>query len=272
VPWGVLPSANAWHHLVYTYDGTTNVQIYVDGALWTSDTLAGVLVTPTGDPINIGCQRATGGGGTAGQFSSGYLNTVRVWGGVMTPAQVAANYLFGPWTLPGAPKAITFAAISNVTLNPGVTLTVTNSATDPNQPPLPLTFSILSAPTNAVINSGSGWFTWRPAMAQANTTNTITLKVQNSAAPGLSATQSFVATVNPVTIPSLSNPQLVNGAFGFQIDGVSGPDCAVQTSTNLGDPNWQTIFSTNSPALPFQWTDSDISNTPVKFYRVLLGP
>jgi hypothetical protein len=81
-----------------------------------------------------------------------------------------------------------------------------------------------------------------------------------------------VATVNPITIPSLSSLQWVNGAFGFQIDGVSGPDCAVQTSTNLGDPNWHTLFTTNSPALPFQWTDSSIADAPLKFYRVLIGP
>lgn len=268
VSWGTLPSANAWHHLVYTYDGTTNVQIYVDGSLWTSDMLAGVLVTPTGDPINIGCQRGSAGG-NASQFFSGYLNTVRVWGGVTTPAQVAANYLFGPW-LSSVAKPINFAAISNVTLNVGVTLNVTNSATDPNQPPLPLMFSIVSAPTNATINPSSGLFIWRPVVTQANFTNVITLRVVNNAAPGLSATQSFMATINSVSTPSMSNAQLSSGAFSFQIAGGVGPDYLIQTSTNLSA--WSTVLNTNPVTMPFLWADSNPANDSARFYRVLLGP
>ena len=133
VPWGAMgfPSANGWHHLVYTYDGNVSVKIYVDGRLWFTDTLGGVLATPTGDPINIACQRASGGGGTPGQYFSGYINAVRVWGGALTASQVQSNYLFGPWLLPAAPKAIAFAAVSNVTANAGVTVTITNSAADP---------------------------------------------------------------------------------------------------------------------------------------------
>ncbi len=269
MPWATLPSANAWHHLVYTYNGTNNVTVYVDGVVGTSKTLAGVLVTPTGDPINIGCQRATAAGGTAGQFFSGYINTVRIWGGAMTANQVAANYLFGPWTSPGS-QALSFSAVSDVTLNAGVTLNITNSATDPNQPPLPLTFSIVSAPTNATINPVTGLFSWRPTIAQAGTTNLITLMVTNNGASGLAATQSFVVTVNPVSAPSMSNILLANGSFGFQIDGTVGPDYIIQAATNLVD--WQTIFTTNPAALPFDWTNDFNPAEPVHFYRVQLGP
>lgn len=270
VGWGATtPSSNAWHHLVYTYDGNTNVQVYVDGALWTSDNLAGVLVTPTGDPINIGCQRSTGGGGSPTLFFSGYLNTVRVWGGVMTPAQVTANYLFGPW-LSTAPKSLSFASIPNATLNPGVTLTVTNTATDPNQPPLPLTFSILSGPTNAAINSVSGLFTWRPTLAQANTTNLITLIVTNNASPSLAATQAFTARVNAITNPSLASVQWTNGQFTVQVAGMAGPDYYIDASSNL--TAWQTLYTNPSAAVPFTWTDPQATNIPTRFYRVRLGP
>ena len=204
VPWGAMgfPSANGWHYLVYTYDGNVTVKIYVDGLLWYTDMLGGVLATPTGDPINLDCQRATGGGGTAGQYFSGYFNALRIWGGVLTADQVASNYLFGPWTLPAAPKAITFAAISNVTVNSGVTLTVTNSATDPDVPPLPTSFSLLSAPMGAAIDASSGTFIWRPAVAQADTTNLISIRAANNGTPGLSATQSFYVTVRPLNSPT----------------------------------------------------------------------
>lgn len=272
VPWGAmgLPAANAWHHLVYTYDGSRTVRIYVDGLLWYTDPLNGSLVTPNGDPVNVGCQRAAGGGGTAGQFFSGYINAVRVWGGVMSASQVASNYLRGPWTFPAAPQAIAFAPISNVTASVGVPLVITNAATDPNQPPLPLTFSLLSPLDGAAIDAASGLFTWRPAVAQADTTNLITLQVANNGMPGLTATQSFVVRVNPVALPGVANAGVSNGQFGFEINGDAGPDYLIQTSTNLLD--WTTVLSTNSPALPFNWTDPSPALDAARFYRVRLGP
>lgn len=270
VPWGAIPSANAWHHLVYVYDGATNVTIYVDGTLNTTRNLAGVLATPTTDPINIGAQRATAAGGTASQYFSGYLNAVRVWGGAMTPSQVAANYLFGPWTPPGGNGIVTLASVPNATVAPGVTLSFTNVATDPNQPPLPLTFSLLNAPPGAAVNFTNGVFTWRPAIAQANTTNLITLLAQNSATPALTATQHFVVTVTSVAAPTIANSLLTDGTYSFEVGGGLGPDYLIQTSTNLAD--WLTVLSNTPVALPFRWTNSNPSIDAVRFYRIRLGP
>jgi carbonic anhydrase/acetyltransferase-like protein (isoleucine patch superfamily) len=272
VSWGVrgAPGTNGWHHLVYVYDGATSVQIYVDGALWTSATLAGVLATPTGDPINIGCQRNTAAGGPASYYFSGYINAVRIWGGAMSASQVTSNYLFGPWQLPSAAQSLKLAAIPSYTLNAGAILSVTNSATDPNQPPLPLTFSLLSAPAGATIDPVSGQFTWRPTVAQANTTNLITVQVVNQAAVPLTATQSFAVTVNPVTTPQISQLQLANGRIGFRLSGSLGPDYQIQISTNLAA--WTTLVSTNPATLPCDWVDSSQPTNPVQFYRVLLGP
>ena len=235
-----FPSTNGWHHLVYTYDGNLTVKIYVDGLLWFTDSLGGVLATPTGDPINIACQRASGGG-TAGQLYSGYINAVRVWGGVLTASQVATNYLFGPWALPATPKAIAFAAVSNVTVNAGVTVTVTNSATDPNLPPLPVTFSLLSAPAGAAIDAGSGIFNWRPAAAQANTTNQISIQAANNGTLGLSATQSFYVTVRPLNSPTASGIFVTNSQITLTVGGDFGPDYLIQVSTDL--ILWQNVFT-----------------------------
>jgi hypothetical protein len=272
VPWGAMgfPSTNGCHHLVYTYDGNVTVKIYVDGQLWFTDSLGGVLATPVNDPINIACQRASGGGGTPGQYFSGYINAVRVWGGALTASQVATNYLFGPWTLPVAPEAIAFAAISNVTLNAGVTVTVTNSATDPNLPPLPIAFSLLSAPAGAALNSNSGIFTWRPAVAQADTTNLISIQAANNGAPGLSATQSFYVTVRPLNSPTVNGIFVTNNQITLTVGGDYGPDYLIQVSTDL--ILWQNVFTNLSPVPPFNWTDPDAANFTSRFYRVLLGP
>jgi hypothetical protein len=272
VPWGAMgfPSTNGWHHLVYTYDGNVTVKIYADGQLWFTDTLGGALATPAGDSINIGCQRGSGGGGAPGQFFSGYINAVRVWGAAMTASQVASNYSFGPWTLPAAPKAISFATLSNVTVNAGVTVNFTNSATDPNLPPLPVAFNLLSAPAGTMLNSGSGIFTWRPTVAQAGTTNLISIQAANNGTPGLAATQSFFAIVNPVSRPQISRFGLTNGQIALAVSGDTGPDYFIQASTNLSQ--WQNIFTNLSPTLPFSWTAPVVTNFTMQFYRVLLGP
>lgn len=270
VPWGAMgfPATNYWHHLVYVFDGNRTVTIYADGQLWYTDHLGGALVTPGADPINVGCQRASAAGGGPGQYFSGYINSVRIWGGAMTAAQVQSNFQFGPWILPGT-QAISFAAISNVTTSAGRTVTVTASATDPDQPPLPLSYSLLAAPAGAGINATNGVFTWRPSVTQAGTSNLITIQAANNGTPGLSASQNFTATVLPMNAPGVGGVSLTNGQLQISVNGDFGPDYSISTSSNLTD--WITIFTTNQPAVPFMWADTNL-NQPQLFYRVQVGP
>ena len=93
--WNTVPTANAWHHLVYTYDGTNTVYLYADGALRNYRTLSGPLATFPGEPINLGCQREFSFGQRV-VFFSGYLNMVRIHDHVLTPDQVLQNYRLGP--------------------------------------------------------------------------------------------------------------------------------------------------------------------------------
>ena len=55
----------------------------------------------------------------------------------------------------------------------------------------------------------------------------------------------------------------------FSVNGQSGPDYAIEASTNL--TQWSNVFITNSPALPFTWMDAT-TNSPQRFYRIKLGP
>lgn len=90
-----IPSAGQWHHFVYTYDGSLTAKVYVDGNLVVTKTLGAVLNTFTGYPIEVGAQRSTDGNGLT-LFLSGYINSVRIHGGMLTPQQIASNYLAGP--------------------------------------------------------------------------------------------------------------------------------------------------------------------------------
>jgi hypothetical protein len=162
------------------------------------------------------------------------------------------------------------AAISNRMVNVGQTIAFTASATDTDQPPQTLTFALLAGATNATLNTNSGAFAFRPLVTQANSTNSFTLMVSDNGTPVLSAAQSFTVFVNPLSAPGLSNISTAGGQFSFTINGQSGPDYAVQTSTNL--TQWSNVFTTNSPALPFHWTDAGTGNSSQRFYRIKLGP
>ncbi|HKW31294.1 MAG TPA: hypothetical protein VJT54_18365 [Verrucomicrobiae bacterium] len=162
------------------------------------------------------------------------------------------------------------AAISNYTVNAGQTVAFTASATDTNQPPPTLTFSLLSAPTNATLDPNSGAFSFRPLVSQANSINPISLKVTDSGTPPLSATQSFTVTVNPLTQPQFSSAGWSNEQFVLQVSGQAGPDYAVLGSTNLID--WSVLFETNSPPMPFVWGETNAATLPVQFYRIQAGP
>jgi hypothetical protein len=165
------------------------------------------------------------------------------------------------------------AAISNQQVNVGQTVAFTASATDTDQPVPTLNYILLSAPTNATLNSNSGAFFWRPFVTQANTTNLISLQVSDNETPPLTATDDFSIVVNPITLPTLSvsGADLVDGQFSLTVNGLIGPDYAFQYSTNLID--WATVFETNSPPSPFSWTDTNASEAnAASFYRVLVGP
>ena len=85
----------------------------------------------------------------------------------------------------------------------------------------------------------------------------------------MSATQSFSVIVNPLSAPGISDFSAAGGQFSFSVSGQSGPDYAIEASTNL--TQWTSVFITNSPALPFNWTDTNFV-APQRFYRVKLGP
>jgi hypothetical protein len=203
---------------------------------------------------------------------SGTGRYVRMYGTVRgLPAYGYSLYEFQVYGTPiptNQPPVL--AAISNQSILAGRTLLVTNSASDPNIPPLPLTFSLINSSTGASIDSNSGLFTWRPTIAQSPSTQTVSVVVADNGAPPLTATQSFSTTVIQPAIPILNATTMTNGQFGFWINGDTGPDYTIQTSTNL--TSWTPVFMSNSPALPYFWVDTNSLSYPYLFYRVLLGP
>jgi uncharacterized membrane protein len=163
-----------------------------------------------------------------------------------------------------------FSPVSNQTVSTGVVLTITNLASDPDSPPQTLAFSLLSAPTGALVDTNTGVLTWRPPVARAGTSNFVSVKVADNGTPPLSATQGFAILVNPLAPTTLRVVSVSNGLVTLSVAGAAGPDYSMQASTNLA--GWATLFTTNSPMPPFTWKDTNAANFPWRYYRALLGP
>ena len=237
------------------YATSFQIQVSSNAATWTP-----IYSTTTGPG---GVQDLTGLSGT-GRYVRMYA-TVR-----------ATQYGYSLWEFQiyGIPvptnQPPVLAAIPNQSIMAGRTLLVTNLASDPNIPPLPLTFSLLTAPTNAAINSSSGVFNWRPTIAQSPSTQTVAVVVSDNGVPILSATQGFTVTVIQPVVPVLNVVSITNGQFGFWINGSTGPDYTIQVSTNL--TSWNPIFTGNSLPVPYFWVDTNSLSYPIRFYRAVLGP
>ena len=107
-----------------------------------------------------------------------------------------------------------WAAIPNFTIPEGARFAYTNDVrdTDGNQ----VLFKVVSAPAGAGVGLSNGVFSWTPSEAQGPGSNYVTLRIEDSGAPSLMATQSFIIwVVETNTAPVL--PQL-----GMQLIGVGG--------------------------------------------------
>jgi glucuronoarabinoxylan endo-1,4-beta-xylanase len=159
--------------------------------------------------------------------------------------------------------------VSNRTIHAGVTLVITNSATDPDAPPQTLAYSLVQGPANATLNPTNGVFTWRPLVSQAGSTNLIKISVADNGSPGLASTNSFTVTVSPLNRPALTSITANPAQISLSVTGEAGPDYSLLTSTNLSI--WQLLQTTNSPALPMTLTITN-SHEPKRFFRIQLVP
>ena len=132
-----------------------------------------------------------------------YLAVVNISGSNVTYSVLATNLT----TL--LPPLFVFPTNTDVFTNIETTLFTTNCvATDSNLPPLPLTYTLVSGPTNMIITNGV--ISWTPDEAQGPSTNAVAVSVSNGA---FSITNSFTIIVEesntapfwPTNVPSQTN-------------------------------------------------------------------
>jgi hypothetical protein len=157
--------------------------------------------------------------------------------------------------------------VNNVNLSGGPVTVVTNP---PPASTNSFTFTLLNGPAGSSLNASNGIFTWRPLVSQAGTTNPVTVKVTENFVPNLSATNSYNVIVNPLTPTTIGNITVSGGHANLTVNGTQGPDYTLLASSNL--VNWQSLFTSNSPALPLTFTVPFSTTNPAQFYRIQIGP
>lgn len=121
------------------------------------------------------------------------------------------------------------------------TLTVTNTAADPDLPANTLSYRLVGPPAGATINE-IGIISWTPANAQAPSTNLITTVVTDNGEPPLSATNQFIVVVDLVG----SGPPVVL----FE---------PIDLVVNQGDPAAFSVKITGARPLALRWLKNGIA-------------
>jgi len=142
-------------------------------------------------------------------------------------------------------------------------------ASDPDIPTNGLTFSLdQNAPAGAFLDRSSGVLTWRPTLAQANNTYTVTVLVTDDGSPSLSSSGSFSITVTPPPILiELTSAVFENQEFHVRVRAVPGVVYLLEASTDF--VSWTSLTSESVTNAEFELVDSNAANYPHRFYRVV---
>ena len=198
------------------------------------------LFTPDGvqiDAVTFGAQHSDI---PMGRFPDGGISVLLLTN--YTPR--SANYL------PTVNVAPVLEAIADRTVIEGNPLKFTATATDSNQPPQALTWTLEpGAPANATINSSNGFFNWTPSELlaegpQDGSNFNITVRVSDSGTPALSDTKTFNVTV----LKTNSVPTLVT--TGTRVVNEGELLMFTATASDSDVPAQRLTFSLDAESLP----------------------
>jgi len=156
-----------------------------------------------------------------------------------------------------ANAAPAIGGIADRTVTWGTTITVTASASDPDNNELKFSLDP-GAPAGATINEGTGEFSWTPSQSQAPGGYVITVRVTDNGSPPANAATSFTVTVaEPNAAPVIAGVADRTVEWGTPITiavSASDPDNnGLKYSLDPGAPAGATI---NESTGAFSWTPS----------------
>ena len=138
-------------------------------------------------------------------------------------------------TPPNTPPTLEF--IADRFLHAGMTLRITNSASDAESPLANLTFELPVGPANASIETATGVFSWTPGDQDAPSTNLVVVRVTDDGLPPLSAERSFqIAVLHRPAFAEVA--VMTDGTVSMSWIVIPGADYRVQYKDELGPGNW----------------------------------
>jgi len=165
--------------------------------------------------------------------------------------------------------------IDDVTVNEGELVSFTAVASDSDLPGQSLTFALAEgAPVGAQIDPETGDFAWTPSEADGGIEHSITVVVTDDGEPALSASETFVVTVDEVNEPPTLDPiEDVTTAEGASVSitaVASDPDSPAQSLTFSLDEGAPEGASIDPVTGAFTWTpgESDGGTTRTVTVRV----
>jgi hypothetical protein len=186
----------------------------------------------------------------------------------------AAHRYFMTNTTPREPNIVTgignntppvIGAINPRSVTAGQTVSLTATATDAEGHGI--TWGLVSPPAGASINSGSGFFSWTPAVDQSPSTNTITLRATDNGNPPTSSTRSFtVYVLAPPDVGLVKNGSQVTLTFGAQ----PGQQYQVEYNDLLRETSWQPLGAPVTAVGSSITINDNVGAQPQRFYRVRL--
>lgn len=236
-------------------DQTTGGQISFGPANGSNRAL-GLLATSSTKGTAFGVRFLNGTAMTLSQMNLQF--TGEVWRQSNVPKTLQFYYFIDPTgtaTFPG--NATAFIPALNVSI-PTVAADSGGVAVDGTSPLNQTNLSVLNQTITNWPPGAALWLIWQ-------------MTDDTGKAQGLGIDNlSFSASVTTPAMPQVSGSVYTNGTFSLTVNGDSGYDYIIQTSTNL--TVWTSIFTNPMPTLPFVWSDSDASNYSQQFYRIQLGP
>lgn len=149
----------------------------------------------------------------------------------------------------------------------GQTLTVILIATDTDIPQQKLTYALADgAPAGIILDATTGVLVWRPTSTGSFS---VPVRVTDSGSPSLSMAETFTVTVLPVpelhyTLQPSEAKQLT-----FSWQSLSGQNCKLQFSTDLGSGIWTTIENSITGDGSVLKVTVDIDDSQ-RFYRLIV--
>jgi hypothetical protein len=191
---------------------------------------------------------------TEAQGPGTYAVTVRVTDDGTPPLSAATMFSIQVNEVNDPPE---LANIADRGISETTTLSMTNSATDPDTPAQTLTFSLDAGAPNGATMTPSGVFTWTPTEAQGPGTYFITVRVTDNGEPPASASQTFSVIVSEVNLPPvlapIGNRSVVQGGVLSFTALAADPDQPTQTLTFSLDPGAPPGASIDASSGVFTW-------------------